>query len=135
MGNKEFYFDGKTKLYIKLPEKFEEKRIAMMLSVPEALAGKYLTIQVASENSTIPVRARCNEVDCDDCHVVYCDVHQEYAELLNVENKSEEEDKGPTIPGHPNCHYGDCDKGCHVVSCAIYQGWEEVPEMPDEQEN
>lgn len=32
-----------------------------------------------------------------------------------------------TIPGHPNCHYGDCYNDCHVVSCAIYQGYEKVP--------
>lgn len=31
-----------------------------------------------------------------------------------------------TIPGHPNCHYGDC-LDCHNVSCAIYQGYEELP--------
>ena len=36
----------------------------------------------------------------------------------------------PTIPGHPNCHYGDCDRECHVVSCAIYQEYEPVPMLP-----
>lgn len=30
------------------------------------------------------------------------------------------------IPGHPNCRVGDC-YDCHVVSCAIYQGYEEMP--------
>lgn len=30
------------------------------------------------------------------------------------------------IEGHPNCKPGDCFNGeCHVVSCAIYQGYEE----------
>ena len=41
------------------------------------------------------------------------------------EEKSTTDDKD-TIPGHPNCHYGDCN-GCHVVSCAIYQGYESIP--------
>ena len=36
----------------------------------------------------------------------------------------------PTIPGHPNCHYGDCDRECHVVSCGIYQEYEPVPVLP-----
>ena len=36
----------------------------------------------------------------------------------------------PTIPGHPNCNYGDCDRECHVVSCGIYQGYEPVPQLP-----
>lgn len=36
----------------------------------------------------------------------------------------------PTIPGHPNCYYGDCDRECHVVSCAIYQGYEHAPVLP-----
>ena len=40
----------------------------------------------------------------------------------------------PTIPGHPNCNYGDCDKECHVVSCGIYQGYERVPELPADYE-
>ena len=31
-----------------------------------------------------------------------------------------------TIPGHPNCYVGDCID-CHNVSCAIYQGYEEMP--------
>jgi len=33
---------------------------------------------------------------------------------------------GAEIPGHPNCHVGDC-LDCHVVSCAIYQGYEKMP--------
>ena len=40
----------------------------------------------------------------------------------------------PTIPGHPNCHYGDCYGECHVVSCGIYQGYERVPELPADYE-
>lgn len=36
----------------------------------------------------------------------------------------------PTIPGHPNCQYGDCDRECHVVSCGIYQGYEDTPRLP-----
>lgn len=40
----------------------------------------------------------------------------------------------PTIPGHPNCHYGDCYGECHVVSCGIYQGYEKVPTLPDDYE-
>lgn len=40
----------------------------------------------------------------------------------------------PTIPGHPNCHYGDCYGECHVVSCGIYQGYEKVPELPADYE-
>lgn len=36
------------------------------------------------------------------------------------------------IKGHPNCKPGDCYNGeCHVVSCAIYQGYEE-PEIVGE---
>jgi len=35
-------------------------------------------------------------------------------------------EKSGTIPGHPNCQYGDC-YDCHVVSCGIYQGYEEIP--------
>lgn len=31
-----------------------------------------------------------------------------------------------SIPGHPNCQVGDCFE-CHNVSCAIYQGYEEMP--------
>lgn len=40
----------------------------------------------------------------------------------------------PTIPGHPNCHYGDCLGDCHVVSCGIYQGFEEIPVLPENYE-
>lgn len=130
MSNKEIFFDGKTKLYIKLPENVKDSRVSFEINVPKELAGKYLTVMVASENSTIPVRAKCNEADCDQCNVVYCDVNQEYADLQNVCDESDLNDNGPTIPGHPNCHYGDCDKGCHVVSCTIYQGWKEVPRPP-----
>ncbi len=36
----------------------------------------------------------------------------------------------PTIPGHPNCKYGDCNRECHVVSCGIYQGYEPTPVLP-----
>ena len=130
MSNKEIFFDGKAKLYIKLPEIFEKNRVDFTISVPKTLEGKYLTILLAGENSTIPVRANCNEAECDNCHVVYCDVNQEYATLRNAEDDALEEDKGPTIPGHPNCHYGDC-YDCHVVSCAIQQGWKEIPELPE----
>ena len=42
------------------------------------------------------------------------------------ERNAPEVDNRPTIPGHPNCHVGDC-YDCHVVSCAIYQGCEEMP--------
>ena len=31
-----------------------------------------------------------------------------------------------TIPGHPNCHFGECDT-CHNVACQIYLGFETVP--------
>lgn len=34
--------------------------------------------------------------------------------------------KGRPIDGHPNCNVGDCID-CHNVSCAIYQGYEEMP--------
>ncbi|MDF2866199.1 MAG: hypothetical protein K0R72_1017 [Clostridia bacterium] len=38
------------------------------------------------------------------------------------------------IKDHPNCKPGDCYNGeCHVVSCAIYQGYEE-PEIVSEDE-
>lgn len=33
----------------------------------------------------------------------------------------------PTILGHPNCEVGACDYDCHVVSCAIHQGFSEEP--------
>lgn len=43
---------------------------------------------------------------------------------------SDEHEKEPlerdTIPGHPNCHVGECID-CHNVSCAIYQGYEDMP--------
>lgn len=51
-----------------------------------------------------------------------------YAE---AKHEAEVKDTRPTIPGHPNCHYGDCYKECHVVSCGIHQGYEEIPEPPD----
>ena len=36
------------------------------------------------------------------------------------------------IKGHPNCKPGECFSGeCHVVSCAIYQGYEE-PEIVED---
>lgn len=34
------------------------------------------------------------------------------------------------IPGH-NCALGDCDYECHVVSCAIHQGYEAEPYLCD----
>ena len=40
-----------------------------------------------------------------------------------TEPKKEDED---TIPGHPNCRFGEC-YDCHVVSCSIYQGYETIP--------
>lgn len=45
----------------------------------------------------------------------------------NLEKKDED-----TIPGHPNCHFGECND-CHVVSCPIYQGYETVPTRDDPQ--
>ena len=33
--------------------------------------------------------------------------------------------KGTPIKGHPNCVMGEC-YDCHVVSCAIHQGFEEA---------
>jgi len=48
-----------------------------------------------------------------------------------VEAESElEKVDDDTIPGHPNCHFGECDD-CHVVSCSIYQGYETVPTRDD----
>jgi len=54
--------------------------------------------------------------------------------VVRISRRSEKDEIAPkneeperTIPGHPNCHYGDC-YNCHVVSCAIYQGYEEIPE-------
>ena len=40
--------------------------------------------------------------------------------------EKEPEDDRAVIPGHPNCRVGDCIN-CHVVSCAIYQGYEDMP--------
>lgn len=37
------------------------------------------------------------------------------------------------IKGHPNCKPGECYQECHVVSCAIYQGYEE-PEIVEDDE-
>lgn len=31
-----------------------------------------------------------------------------------------------SIPGHPNCKVSECIE-CHNVSCAIYQGYENMP--------
>jgi len=36
------------------------------------------------------------------------------------------------IKGHPNCQPGECfTTDCHVVACAIYQGYEE-PEIEED---
>ncbi len=37
-----------------------------------------------------------------------------------------------TVPGHPNCKFGDCDKECHNVACLIHQGYEEAPSSEKE---
>ena len=34
--------------------------------------------------------------------------------------------KDGTLEGYPNCKLGDCDD-CHVVSCPIYQGYQQAP--------
>lgn len=53
-------------------------------------------------------------------------------EFLDKHTKSavSKSDNRPTIPGHPNCHYGDCND-CHVVYCEIYQGYKEIPVEPE----
>ena len=54
-------------------------------------------------------------------------ISRRYAEDENAPKTTEAENEPErTIPGHPNCHYGDC-YNCHVVSCGIYQGYEEIP--------
>jgi len=34
--------------------------------------------------------------------------------------------KDGTLEGYPNCKVGEC-ADCHVVSCPIYQGYQEAP--------
>ncbi len=36
-----------------------------------------------------------------------------------------------TIPDHPNCEYGECGSGCHVVACGIYQGYTPEPTLDE----
>lgn len=54
----------------------------------------------------------------------YVDISLQLVEEGFVEK--EPEDTRPTIPGHPNCHVGECF-GCQVADCAIHQGYEEMP--------
>ncbi len=49
------------------------------------------------------------------------------AEPVTSKDTSKDTSKPRRIPGHPNCYYGDCSHECHVVSCGIYQGYEEYP--------
>ena len=41
------------------------------------------------------------------------------------ENSMRQEYNRPTIPGHSNCHYGECED-CHVMTCGIRWGF--IPE-------
>lgn len=47
---------------------------------------------------------------------------------ITIEPNENEVEKVPAspIPGHPDCRIGDCIE-CHNVSCAIHQGFEEMP--------
>ena len=49
-----------------------------------------------------------------------------YVRVFMSDGREEEPVESATIPGHPNCHVGECFD-CHNVSCAIYQGYEEMP--------
>ncbi|MBQ6860510.1 MAG: hypothetical protein IJO08_02545 [Clostridia bacterium] len=50
--------------------------------------------------------------------------------IICVEESKPAEKTGTKIKGHPNCVMGECLE-CHVVSCAIHQGFEEAEPEED----
>lgn len=132
MSDTKIYLNPNEKLYLRISRDAENTDTVVKLVLPKELAGKYVRIEVLRDDSEdMPVRARCKEKQCKRCGVMYCSIRFGNAELKDIgeeEKKKELEDKA-TIPGHPNCHYGDC-YDCHVVSCAIQQGWEDIPVEP-----
>lgn len=126
-------------LYIKVPENqalLSGETQEITLNLPESHAGMYLKIEIfyPTKSNDRPIQNACSEKNCGSCFNHNCIVKCGCAELIDMPSigndsaEEPEEDNRPTIPGHPNCHYGDCYKECHVTSCAIHQGFEEIPE-------
>lgn len=75
----------------------------------------------------LPANKECSPKNCLSCEESNCPVKKNNILFEEVQPEKEPiEDTRSTIPGHPNCHVGDCIN-CRVVSCAIYQGYEEMP--------
>lgn len=87
--------------------KISRENSEILYSIPEKIEGEAYEVKVA-----IPKEFAGKQLKLQI---------SEPTEVSNVETDER------TIPGHPNCHYGDCYNDCHVVSCAIYQGYEKVP--------
>ena len=131
MEENRIFIAGDRIVYRRVPEKHENQELTVTLVLPQGLAGKYLKLEVMPEDvSDIPVKCKCKESECENCHVVNCMVHYDNAVLhdVNVPQSQEKVDVRPTIPGHPNGQYGEC-YDCRVVSCSIQQGWAPIPEL------
>ena len=102
-------YDGDP-IYIMVPNNLENGAEAI-LQLDSSLEGKTIRISVIDDDSKLPL---------------YSGDVQYFgnSDIRRVEYVDDD-----TIPGHPNCRYGECGT-CKVVSCGIYQGYEEVPVRP-----
>ena len=108
----QFEYEGKKDLYIRLPENLQDKS-PLQLALPKEFAGKTLKV-VAVENEDTPYESDEVYADRQTSMLRYygdADYWNPYEYVRTV------------VEGNPDCDYEECTYGCHVVSCAVHQGY------------
>ena len=105
--------DGK-RMFIRLPKDLDNLAV-LKLVLPKEMAGKTLEI-VCMDNDSIHVPFEHDAIKGENDHSVL-------AYFGDDDYWKPEEYCRTVVEGNPDCDYSECNYECHVVSCAVHQGY------------
>lgn len=114
MNNNRVSLKDEKSLYVRIPGNLDSMSI-VELTIPKSFAGKTLKIKLLeSDDSSIPFESDAIEAETDNSVLCYCG-SDSYWEPENYSRT--------VVEGNTDCDYSECNYDCHVVSCAVHQGY------------
>ena len=114
MRNEHIGLTNNKRMYIRLPDNMENLSV-LKLVLPKEMAGKTLAIDCIPNNSIhIPFEKDAIKAEND---------HSQLAYFGDDEYWEPKEYTRTVVEGNPSCDYSECTLECHVVSCAVHQGF------------
>lgn len=99
-------------LYIRIPENIDDFSI-LMLEMPKDCGGKTIRISTMDNNKAPFEKDAITQETESETLTYYGD--EKYWEP--------EDHTRVVVEGNPDCDYSECTGECHVMSCAVHQGY------------